>query len=141
MTTFDVNSRIVRNLATLPTLSEGSCNDGTHDSQGVVFAQDVVVRFSRELFTILEDALSRNMLGPGEAFLPTLCASHGTNCTMMDFAPLLQRDNLSKVSPQFCWYGYPRLEDLCKPEFQGKWIHPLKRVVPEFPSCFLSHLS
>jgi len=86
----------------------------------------VVERVSSRLFIKLEDLITRGIIGPGEAFLSSICGSERW-CTMYDFAPVLERHTgKTFASPQYCWYGVGERRFQCRGDFQQKWIHPVK---------------
>jgi hypothetical protein len=129
--TFITNeSDVVENLGTLPTLRDGDCQDVRgKDTEGVLFAQDHVVRMSSRLLSKLRDALRTNMLLiPSEVWAPTVCAALFKPCTAFDFAPILEKGQWT--SPVYCWEGDPwnaRCQGTkLRPEYVNKWVHPVK---------------
>lgn len=131
-------SGLVENVSPLPPLSTFPCGDSSEDTQGLIFRQDVVERWSSKLFALLDKALQSGVLGPSEAFLSTLCASDrasGSRCTMLDWAPVLQRDSgVTWASPLWCWGGFLRGRQ-CDAGWQDKWIHPVKVSSADALAC------
>eukprot|EP00929_Paragymnodinium_shiwhaense_P092845 TRINITY_DN5287_c0_g2_i2.p1 TRINITY_DN5287_c0_g2~~TRINITY_DN5287_c0_g2_i2.p1 ORF type:complete len:354 (-),score=66.39 TRINITY_DN5287_c0_g2_i2:22-1083(-) len=147
---FSVHSDVVENVHPLPTLEDGPCHDDSSDFMGVIFRQDVVERWSKQLFEQLTASLEAGVVAPGEAFLSTLCASAlflptGLDCTMYDWAPVLERREPSSLaSPAFCWSQELAELDMktrpwCTAEWAGKWIHPVKTKDADFLDCGVGH--
>lgn len=139
--TFGVEDALVSNVSPLPEISEGECSQNvTNNTHGLLVAQDHVVRYSSRFFRMLSAAADRGVVGPGEGFKPTLCASgfglkDGEACSMLDFDPV-RSSQLRWISPIYCWLqlrSEPEREapwddrDLpCDPRWLDKWVHPVK---------------
>jgi len=120
------DSGLITNVQKLPTLHDGACSARARGDVGVIFRQDVVERVSSRLFEKLEELINSGIIGPGEAFLSTICGSERW-CTMHDFAPVFERrTGKTFASPQYCWHGVGEQRFQCRSEFQEKWIHPVK---------------
>jgi len=150
--TFGVDDDLVKNVWPLPEITETKCNQTVDNNKhGLLFAQDHVTRYSAKFLTMLQDAAAHGIVGPGEAFKATLCASNyglseGELCSMTDFAPLRQPSRtgagvqMDWVSPIYCWVqvapepGRTSVydsEDLpCSPTWQDRWVHPVKLSSP-----------
>lgn len=131
---------LVENVSPLPALNVFPCGDGADDRRGLIFRQDVVERYSARLFGMLDKALGNRLLAPAEAFLSTLCASGvglegGEHCSMMDWAPVTERDSGSTwASPLWCWGGHLKGRQ-CDAGWQDKWIHPVKTTEANAMAC------
>lgn len=99
----------VTNLQKLPVTADPTCADlhnTTVDAhEGLLFHQEHVIRYSSRVFTMLDEAISENYVGPGEALVTSLCASRKflPDCTIYDFAPLAQIESAASVVSNWCW--------------------------------------
>jgi len=150
--TFGVKDDLVKNVWPLPEISETKCNNTIDNNKhGLLFAQDHVTRYSAIFLSMLQEAAGHSIIGPGEGFKASLCASNygrsrGKICSMKDFAPLRQVSRqgagvpINWLSPIYCWAQQgPEPErasphdtqDLpCSPEWQDRWVHPVKLSQP-----------
>lgn len=140
----------VKNLPELPSFGVPytSCRDGTrYSEEGVLFRQDHVDRWSKNMFQIVNNAMSIGLFAPGEVYAPEVClawanVAPSSSCTMYDFAPLeQQRWGRSPVAPLYCWHqGWDKYTyanhikfNLCTDEWKEKWIHPAKPEYMDLP--------
>mmetsp|Transcript_28696 Transcript_28696/g.78936 ORF Transcript_28696/g.78936 Transcript_28696/m.78936 type:complete len:364 (-) Transcript_28696:162-1253(-) len=147
-------SGAVENVPALPTLHV----DGNHfclvdpedknpDSEGLLFYQASVQRFSRRLLDRLDRVAAEGIMGPSEAFASSVCAlqlgaapDDTQNCSLFDFAPIESRPSgKTWASPAYCFFPpYDlRAKEHCgaADEWRDRWIHPVKASRADEMEC------
>jgi len=148
-TNFSQSTKVIKNLDWLPSLMG---EEPMHESSGVLFFQDHVMRVTDKLLKGIDRCFDLGVPGPSESFIAQICGSQlyisgSSPCTILDFAPVATRDQPNQwVSKYWSWdsvFESSGKSSVCTPDNQNKWFHKCQSNPEDFDcqqSLYMSDL-